>query len=752
MHWKERVAHDADDAVEMNPLVNNGNDMRNDDTKDGAATTSDQLWSNIRSPQPPSLGFGPLSHPALSFWRKHFSGWRFGVLRSTVGAGAAFVFFLVVFLALFLSVDTQKGSSTIFKGRCDIVRASDIVIHLVLNVCSTLVLGASNYCMQGLCAPTREDVDKAHARGRWLDIGIQSWMNLRAVRLSSLVCWVLLGLASLPLHWVFNAVFFSASEANQYSVAVVVQEFFTLPDWEPTIENSSPDLFPQDDNFVPVEDNDTQEDFFFRKDADVVVQALANARLQYQNSSVYARLNKVDCINAYATSFLQDRSNIVVVTNTSNASQPVLWSRYPARYLIDNDIIPEPFGWICHDLKSSEDFDKTADHCTQETAMELTAEGGNWTVYGHPVAYCISQIASQSCTLYFNDWIMLMVVVFVAIELLVMLKLSWSVLKSPQDTALRTMGDAVASFLRREDESTNGMCLGPMHQVQDGWKGNQDPVVYHGAGNVRWARTTSQRQWWTTLAFTSSFTLSMGVCLYFALAGSSFSNGLGRADIHSLTSVTNDSDGSSTLVPTILIASLPQLVFSAIYLAYNNLFTRLLLAAEWRSFSTRRRPLRVSGAPRGAQKSTRMLGIPGKYAISIMVFGSAVHWFLSQSLYLVRVDGVDSNGVLDKQDVIARLGYSSLGIMLVLVVMTAALGFAVGLGWFRRLHDGMPGDGSNSVIISAACHPCSGGQNVDTESEPVMWGDIGGDQQAEVGHCSFSAGFVSQPTDGRAYQ
>lgn len=58
--------------------------------------------------------------------------------------------------------------------------------------------------MQCLSAPTREEVDEAHAKGKWLDIGVSSVRNLTSIPKSRLGMWVGLGLTSLPLHlmWV----------------------------------------------------------------------------------------------------------------------------------------------------------------------------------------------------------------------------------------------------------------------------------------------------------------------------------------------------------------------------------------------------------------------------------------------------------------------------------------------------------------------------------------------------------------------
>lgn len=54
--------------------------------------------------------------------------------------------------------------------------------------------------MQCLSAPTRKEVDEAHAQGKWLDIGVPSVRNLTNIAKPRVAMWLGLGLTSLPLH------------------------------------------------------------------------------------------------------------------------------------------------------------------------------------------------------------------------------------------------------------------------------------------------------------------------------------------------------------------------------------------------------------------------------------------------------------------------------------------------------------------------------------------------------------------------
>jgi hypothetical protein len=54
--------------------------------------------------------------------------------------------------------------------------------------------------MQCLCSPTRQEVDRAHTRKTWLDIGIQSMRNLSRIGRLRMGLWIILAASSIPLH------------------------------------------------------------------------------------------------------------------------------------------------------------------------------------------------------------------------------------------------------------------------------------------------------------------------------------------------------------------------------------------------------------------------------------------------------------------------------------------------------------------------------------------------------------------------
>jgi hypothetical protein len=57
--------------------------------------------------------------------------------------------------------------------------------------------------MQGMTSPSRQELDVAHARGNWMEIGTQSVRNLFYIRKSNAWVWALLALTGLPFHLLY---------------------------------------------------------------------------------------------------------------------------------------------------------------------------------------------------------------------------------------------------------------------------------------------------------------------------------------------------------------------------------------------------------------------------------------------------------------------------------------------------------------------------------------------------------------------
>lgn len=129
------------------------------------------------------------------------SGWKGGLLYC-----ASLVFLVCLTnIGFTIWIAVNKGwdlaqAGVLLEGDCDDIKRSNTILHLFTNLLSTVLLGCSSYTMQFLSAPTRKAVDKAHAQGRFLRIGVPSLGNLRMNGKKKMFLWALLAVSSLPLH------------------------------------------------------------------------------------------------------------------------------------------------------------------------------------------------------------------------------------------------------------------------------------------------------------------------------------------------------------------------------------------------------------------------------------------------------------------------------------------------------------------------------------------------------------------------
>ncbi|KAI9875187.1 MAG: hypothetical protein M1830_008780 [Pleopsidium flavum] len=90
----------------------------------------------------------------------------------------------------------------------------------------------------------------------------------------------------------------------------------------------------------------------------------------------------------------------------------------------------------------------------------------------------------------------------------------------------------------------------------------------------------------------------------------------------------------------------------------------MLLVHEYHKFATRRKPLRVTQR-KGQQRSTYFLSLPLKYAVPLLVFWTAVHWFISETVYLTGIDIYNHYGVLDQERSFTGLNINGTGALVI---------------------------------------------------------------------------------------
>ncbi|KAF2790633.1 hypothetical protein K505DRAFT_340267 [Melanomma pulvis-pyrius CBS 109.77] len=165
----------------------------------------------------------------LVIWfQKTFPGWETDVVIAIITAILVFNFnFIFLVVAARRQKPRLSGLGTLFEGDCVKVDWVNKISHGVINGMSTVLISQSNYCMQLLASPTRNDIDAAHKKREWVHIGIPSFQNVwkRHISLKRIVCWGVLAMSSIPLLLLWNSVVVFSPSAFQYNQLTVTNGF-----------------------------------------------------------------------------------------------------------------------------------------------------------------------------------------------------------------------------------------------------------------------------------------------------------------------------------------------------------------------------------------------------------------------------------------------------------------------------------------------------------------------------------------------
>ena len=337
---------------------------------------------------------------------------------------------------------------TIQDGDCSKSKKLSLWLHLAINILSTLLLGASNYCMQCLSSPSRAEINSAHSQHIWLDIGIPSVRNLRRVSWNKVILWWLFAISTVPLHLLYNSAIFSTIGANEYETFIGSENLLTGVgfNWSLPFDN----------------------------------QVYPNSTLRYfQRAANWDNLTNEECRKLYSQPYVTGNNNVLAVTSALNATSPVLNSTYPVWQ-------GNPQNFLC---SGGHDCNTNAPVPNWTTIVGL-GRGDAWAV---PIQYCLSQPVEGHCTLQFSILIITIVLVCNVTKLACMMML----LLRQQAKPLVTLGDTVESFLETPDPTTENMCLADKRKFsasssQKPWSATLDPYKpkrshwFASASRVRW--------------------------------------------------------------------------------------------------------------------------------------------------------------------------------------------------------------------------------------------------------------------------
>ncbi|KAI0534992.1 hypothetical protein GGR58DRAFT_515688 [Xylaria digitata] len=617
--------------------------------------------------------------PTIQSWRIGLSKRNKALLLQIALVAATLTTNLILVLYASLKYPSRDGVGLIYTGNCDTTQTSNRYINLLINVLSTGMLSAFNFCIQLQASPTRADVDRIHEHNSWLYIGVLSIRNLKYISRWHLISCIILALSSLPIHLIFNAAVFQSPGSNDYTIAVNLSTAERNRQGDPAWDNYKANPRQNYQRIIADIQSNVTHVLYDAKNASACYALYDDYWAVQGNAVVFvknetAQQNKNDSLLLYV-SFVAFSPPPSVTT----------WFLGPPRYEVSRCLIqvqpPKATANRCRLLYSAHILK------TDERRREaLRGEGDT-----RP---------TESIT-------------------------------APREATLVTLGDAVASFMRKADKATKNMCLVTKHDIIN--------------ENIRWMSVVTRKQWSCLILLYTIFLTA----LYAVLGGSCASlrhrlrsNTVSLSFLHSL--------GFGLLVNVLIINS-PQLIFSILYSLYGTVLTTFLVQREFSLMYSRRKTLRVS-EPVGIQRSSYFISLPLRYGIPLNVSSALLHWLLSQSFFIPRITALKPDGAEDYENTFTTLGHSPFAVIVTGIAVFISVIIIILLGC--RKYDGtMRVVSTNSKAISAACHSLAEDREFGYQL-PVQWGvvEVGEDG---IGHCAFTTApchVVRKPQEGMLYQ
>ena len=680
--------------------------------------------------------------------------WRLVVGSGALAGFGVLLVNLIAVIVVYARYEVVDGAAVVYEGSCSTSANTVLGLHIVINILSTILLACSNYSMQCLSSPSRSEVDAAHARRRWLSIGVPNVRNLFSISRSKVFLWLLLALSSFPLHLLWNSAAFETTTANNYVAVSVTEDFLHGASW-----------------------------ISFHNTFDDSLHKLQSAARAVQ----LKRLENADCIRAYGQPMQHSRRDVLLVSETTN---PVYVNdTSTSAFAVYNDPFMASggttFSWMCGAEAFSDAEDGYVWECDAPYLDSFAATSANRWIPGEPkydgvtsygdqqnltVSYCLSEAVPEQCKVNLVPMILGVVIVCNVIKIAAFLATLWI---SQRKKPLITTGDAIQSFLERRDTLTKGRCLVSKEEYETifrtskEWKPRMPGTgdVWTG-GRTRWGKSIRWYYWWIFMLPASTVIILAGAIYGPDGSGDGVTQtwpiigtlGIGKPQTNFDLTI-----GSSVgLLTAVLTANSPQLIITYIYLFLNNLMTCMLTMAEWCTFASQpTQGLRVSSPHKNTeQRSTYFIQVPLRYGLPAMASITTLHWLVSQMVFMARIDVYDIHGNLtptnmdlDSTGSITTVYFSPLAMIIAVPLASVLILLLIGFAIFARYPSHVPLAACCSASLGAACQPAEGESfQQDLPLKRLNWGVVDcGRGEIGVGHATFSSLPVGQLMKGRLY-
>ncbi|KAL4892739.1 hypothetical protein BDV59DRAFT_179659 [Aspergillus ambiguus] len=215
---------------------------------------------------------------------------------------------------------------TLYEGSCSVTKGWSTWLHLLINILGTFILSSGNYCAQFLGAPTREDVDRSHMMGSWLDIGEPSIRNIWALGKRQRILWFALLITTVPIHAMYNSVILMSKSSNAYSIFIAPAHF---------------------DGNRPLTLSSNSSSCFQTQMTESLT--TFNSDLRKTDFNV---LTKEQCATTFSTNYLSGHGRLVILSSNLTWEDTDTIVSAGIGNSVENYgalTTPAPYGWMCPD-------------------------------------------------------------------------------------------------------------------------------------------------------------------------------------------------------------------------------------------------------------------------------------------------------------------------------------------------------------------------------------------------------------------
>ena len=349
--------------------------------------------------------------------------------------------------------------------------------------------------MQILNAPSRIEIDKAHANLQSLEIGVPSTKNLRFLSPFKLICWLFLFFSSVPIHLFFNSAIFDTSlQGDDWTLTIATETF-----------RQNTTFFPPGSSLAPAGSPGPVFDSAFYNDGGYGVQvaladyydnssgAVQSLRNTARDAKSWDRLEPTECLSEYGTCTPRTRYRDVVLVVETGTEDPSGWipsQIYDSRYIRNNSsiwdrLVPSaetnPLWYSTQCSITMRSMNGCIHSCASALGLSSTdhllagdaklSPDSNWTViFRYPgnyysrdftfndlnelkVRYCRAQPFTYKCKIGLSNPLILVVILCIIVKVTCC---TIVVLRLPH-TSLITSGDALTSFIANPNMTTTGL-------------------------------------------------------------------------------------------------------------------------------------------------------------------------------------------------------------------------------------------------------------------------------------------------------